>query len=227
MFALPTLRTTALKLSRASLRSSLAYSKTMKTLAEAIKDDHDEMYEYHDQYERARHRGDVDAQARWVRQLTWEVARHAIGEEIVVYPLMEQHLGNKGKQLADHDREDHLQVKQYLYSLESIPPGSDQHHSLVTIMMSELKRHNDSEEINDLPPLEQTIGKLASEEAAGHPSIPNKPPAETVIGLLEAPIDKIKDWFSSFPTESEMAEAKEELKEHVHEADPGKTASAH
>ena len=66
------------------------------------------MYEYHDQYERARHRGDVDAQARWTRQLTWEVARHAVGEEIVVYPLMEKYLGEKGNQLANHDRQDHL-----------------------------------------------------------------------------------------------------------------------
>ena len=66
------------------------------------------MYEYHDKYLRARDAGDVDAQARWVRQLTWEVARHAVGEEIVVYPLMEKHLGEQGKKLADHDREEHL-----------------------------------------------------------------------------------------------------------------------
>ena len=77
------------------------------------------MYEYHEQYERAQHRGDVDAQARWVRQLTWEVARHAVGEEIVVYPLMEKYLGDKGKQLADHDREDHLVSR-----LRAAPPPS-------------------------------------------------------------------------------------------------------
>lgn len=65
------------------------------------------MYEYHDQYTRAREDADVEAQTRWVNQLRWEIARHAIGEEIVVYPLMEKHLGEKGKQLADHDREEH------------------------------------------------------------------------------------------------------------------------
>lgn len=65
------------------------------------------MYEYHDQYKRAKERGDADAQARWTRQLTWEIARHAVGEEIVVYPLMEKHLGQQGKELADHDREEH------------------------------------------------------------------------------------------------------------------------
>lgn len=65
------------------------------------------MYEYHDQYKRARKRNDVEAQGRWARQLTWEVARHAVGEEIVVYPLMQKHLGQRGVELANHDREEH------------------------------------------------------------------------------------------------------------------------
>lgn len=65
------------------------------------------MYEYYEEYIRAHQSGDVDAQGRWARQLTWEIARHAVGEEIVVYPLMEKHLGEKGLQLANHDRSDH------------------------------------------------------------------------------------------------------------------------
>lgn len=63
------------------------------------------MYEYYDNYTKAS--GDADAQARWARQLTWEVARHAVGEELVVYPLMEQHMGDEGLRLADEDRADH------------------------------------------------------------------------------------------------------------------------
>lgn len=65
------------------------------------------MYEYYDEYKRAKDSADVDAQARWARQLTWEVARHAVGEEIVVYPLMEEHMGAQGKKLADEDRSEH------------------------------------------------------------------------------------------------------------------------
>lgn len=34
-----------------------------------------------------------------------------------------------------------------------------------------------------------------------HPSAPNKPPFETLAGLMAAPIDKLKDAFSKFPTE--------------------------
>ncbi|TBU58294.1 hypothetical protein BD310DRAFT_774652, partial [Dichomitus squalens] len=207
----------------------------MSTLFESIKEDHEEMYEYHDQYKRARERGDVEAQARWTRQLTWEIVRHAVGEEIVVYPLMEQHLGEKGKQLADHDREEHTQVKQDLYKLESLQPGAEEYHKLIETMMARLHHHNDDEEIKDLPALEAVISKESSKEAAqsfkktkklvptrGHPSIPNKPPAETLVGLLEAPIDKVKDWFSSFPREGEMEAAKEELKHRDHDAAAGR-----
>jgi hypothetical protein len=71
------------------------------------------MYEYYDEYTRARNNSNVDAEGRWARQLTWEVARHAVGEEIVVYPLMEKHLGAKGLKLTDNDRADH-QVCTYL-----------------------------------------------------------------------------------------------------------------
>ena len=66
------------------------------------------MYEYHDQYKRSHDRGDVEAQSRWANQLRWEIARHAVGEEIVVYPLMEKHLGEEGLLLANRDREEHL-----------------------------------------------------------------------------------------------------------------------
>lgn len=63
------------------------------------------MYEYYQNYLKAA--GNADTQGRWARQLTWEVARHAVGEEIVVYPLMEEHLGAEGLRLADEDRAAH------------------------------------------------------------------------------------------------------------------------
>ncbi|KAH9945531.1 hypothetical protein B0H21DRAFT_744802 [Amylocystis lapponica] len=210
---------------------------SQKSLFQSIKEDHEEMYEYHDQYERARARGDTDAQTRWVRQLTWEIARHAVGEELVVYPLMEKHLGATGVQLADHDRAEHQQVKERLYALEGLAPGSPAHHAALAEIMRALHHHNDDEEIKDLPLLERAIGQDASRDAAlsfkktkklvptrAHPSIPNKPPAETLLGLLEAPIDKIKDWFATFPEEEEMKGAKEELKTRDHDAAAGRAA---
>lgn len=45
-----------------------------------------------------------------------------------------------------------------------------------------------------------------------HPSVPNKPPFETLVGFLAAPVDKLKDMFAKFPTE----EMKEEAAKHEH-----------
>ncbi|TFK50125.1 hypothetical protein OE88DRAFT_1661677 [Heliocybe sulcata] len=194
-----------------------------KTLTAAIKDDHQEMYDYYDAYKKAA--GDADAQARWARQLTWEVARHAVGEEIVVYPLMEKHLGQKGVELADHDRAEHQRVKEDLYHLESLTVGTEEYDKTMTKVIEHLRPHNDDEEQKDLPMLEPALGEEGSRTAAAefkrtkkfvptraHPSAPNKPPTETFVAFLTAPIDKLKDEFAKFPTDEMKEELKEELK---------------
>ncbi|KAF9002484.1 HHE domain-containing protein [Cyathus striatus] len=155
-------------------------------------------------------------QERWANQFMWELARHAIGEEIVVYPLMEKHLGRKGKELADQDRLDHQYVKDRLYTLECIAAGTTEHTSLLKDIMEHLRPHNDSEEQHDLPLLENALAREDSIKAAksfqmtkkfvptrSHPSAPNKPPFKTIAGLMAAPLDKIKDMFVSFPSEEE------------------------
>ncbi|KAJ7443920.1 HHE domain-containing protein [Mycena galericulata] len=198
-----------------SARPFLTLTRTMASkqrLTDAIKEDHQEMYEYHDYYKKSA--GDPDAQTRWARQLTWEIARHAVGEEIVVYPLMEKHLGEEGLKLADHDREEHQHVKEILSHLESLTPGTNEYDKLIEKMMVSLHHHNDDEEVKDLPLLEPYLGEKASESAASqfsltkkfvptraHPDAPNKPPFETLAGFLVAPIDKLKDAFSKFPTQ--------------------------
>lgn len=188
-------------------------------LIDAIADDHQEMYTYYDQYVKSA--GDADAQDRWSRQLIWEVARHAVGEELVVYPLMEKHLGAQGQKLANEDRADHNKVKKLLYDIESHKPGSQQHGAILKSVMELLRPHNESEEQNDLPLLTKALGEQASGEAAAnfkrtkkfaptraHPGAPDKPPFETFAGLMAAPIDKLKDTFAKFPTEEQKQDVK-------------------
>jgi hypothetical protein len=80
--------------------------------------------------------------------------------------------------------------------------------------MADLKQHIEEEEEDHLPKLEQSMDKKSSESLArsfhrtkkfvptrSHPSAPDKPPFETVVGLLTAPIDKLRDAFSKFPTD--------------------------
>ena len=49
-----------------------------------------------------------------------ELARHSIGEELVVYPAMEKYMGDDGVAKANHDREEHQQVSLFLCVVYSI-----------------------------------------------------------------------------------------------------------
>ena len=83
-------------------------------------------------------------------------------------------------------------------------------------LMDELSQHMREEEENELPALEEALageGTGESEKMAtsfgrtkmfvptrSHPSAPARPPFETVVGLMTAPIDKLGDLFRKFPS---------------------------
>lgn len=57
-------------------------------------------------------------------------------------------------------------VKQLLYDLSSREPGTTAYDGTMKAVMDHLKPHNDSEEQNDLPALEQKLGKERSMKEA-------------------------------------------------------------
>jgi hemerythrin-like domain-containing protein len=78
----------------------------MATVTEKITHDHRELEEYYNNIINAT---DNDTKARWQNQFTWELARHSIAEELVVYPAMEKSVPN-GKDMAEKDRSEHRSV---------------------------------------------------------------------------------------------------------------------
>ena len=78
--------------------------------------------------------------------------------------------------------------------------------------MADLSTHIQEEEQQDLPKLEDAISREESEKLSvsfgrtkifvpsrSHPSAPDKPPFETAVGLLTAPIDHVADLFRTWP----------------------------
>lgn len=78
-----------------------------QTISEAISGDHKSLDEYAD---RIRSSTSLEDKTKWRNQLTWASARHAISEELTMYPAMEKHLGEEGVQLTNTDREQHQAV---------------------------------------------------------------------------------------------------------------------
>jgi hemerythrin-like domain-containing protein len=210
----------------------------MTRLADAIKDDHRELEEAYNKILSAK---TSDEKARWQNQFTWELARHSIGEELIVYPLMEKNLP-KGKEMADKDRSEHQtvrlftspfslppfppffntkcctdkeQVKEHLYKFQGLSPEDTEFEPTLKSLWTNLSQHIKEEESEDLPSLEKTLDQDDSEKQTkkfmrtkkfiptrSHPSAPDKPPFETVAGLMAAPIDHLADLFRKFPEES-------------------------
>ena len=84
-----------------------------------------------------------------------------------------------------------------------------------------LQEHVKDEETNDLPTLERALSGDATADIAksfertkmfaptrSHPNVPDRPPFETVAGLLAAPIDGLADIFRRFPDERTYTRAR-------------------
>ncbi|GLA50802.1 hypothetical protein AnigIFM63604_007117 [Aspergillus niger] len=177
-------------------------------VSELIKNDHQELRGAYHQILSAQTNDD---RVRWQNQFTWELARHSIGEELVVYPQMELKLNN-GKAMAQHDREEHQVIKELLYTFQGLQPDDTEFIPTLKSLWANLEQHIKEEESQDLPALESALGDSASESMArsfgrtknfiptrSHPAAPDQPPYETVVGLMSAPVDRLGDMLRKFP----------------------------
>jgi len=189
-------------------------SKLDKSVSDAIKTDHRELEAYYNEIINAK---DAETATKWQNQFVWELARHSIAEELVVYPAMEKHLGQEGKALADKDRAEHNQLKLDLAKFQKLNSTDPAFKTTLSVLYKDLQGHIAEEEQHDLPKLEAAIKSDTEKMAASfertkmfvptrsHPSAPDKPPFETVVGLMTAPIDKLMDIFHKFPSAEEKS----------------------
>lgn len=182
-------------------------------LIDEIIHDHREFEEFYSNYKKAHQAGDEKEAEKWFNQLVWELSRHTVGEELVVYPLLDA-LGPKGKEMADKDRADHKKIKKELEEIYRLS-DPDLFESALDRMMDELRQHIKKEETQDLEYLKQHADMKSLESAAKafmygkkiaptrpHPSMTSRSAAlEAALALFVTPLDKLKDMFTPFPKE--------------------------
>ena len=91
----------------AKLSGDPAHDDKQRTISEAISADHGAIDLYAENIKTA---STLQEKVQWRNQFTWALARHAVSEELTLYPVMEKKLGQEGKELADVDREQHMAV---------------------------------------------------------------------------------------------------------------------
>ncbi|KAM7198891.1 hypothetical protein V8F20_005958 [Naviculisporaceae sp. PSN 640] len=185
---------------------------TQPNISDRIKHDHAELEQCYNSIMTSE---DPATQTRFQNLFVWELARHSIAEELVVYPAFEKYIPD-GKLMADKDRAEHQEVKNLLYDFQNLSPQDPKFIPTLQSLWSSLSKHIKEEERQDLPALEKHIDTEASMKMAksfqttkhfvptrSHPSAPDKPPYETAVGLLTTPMDKLMDMFKSFPKDEE------------------------
>ncbi|XP_055335395.1 uncharacterized protein LOC129586288 [Paramacrobiotus metropolitanus] len=99
-----------------------------------------------------------------MEELKWSIAKHAVAEELVFYPLLENHMGSDGKRLARESRDDHEKTKKAMDKLDGVPMPDCRPN--LDIMMTELIEHMEKEETQDLVEVRKQLSKEKLVEAA-------------------------------------------------------------
>ncbi|KAI1373371.1 hypothetical protein F4677DRAFT_429457 [Hypoxylon crocopeplum] len=191
-----------------SPRSFSATAAARGPLLNTIQSDHRELEAY---YPHVINNKSSEERVRYQNLFVWELARHSVAEEIIVYPAMEKHLAD-GKDMAWKDRNQHQKIKEQLYRFQGLRAGDPDFEPTFSSLFSDLQQHVKEEEEHDLPELEAKLDHDSLLQLSksfertkllvptrSHPLSPRTPPFETAAALMSAPIDKVADIFRKFP----------------------------
>ncbi len=137
-----------------------------------------------------------------------EVVRHAVAEEMYVYPAMREHLPD-GDDAVEHDIEEHKELEQTMKQLEGLAAADPQFDAQLRRFEEQLRHHVEDEESEQFPQLRariprgqlieiaekvETAKKLAPTRP--HPSAPNNPLFHKVVGPGVGLVDRLRDKLS-------------------------------
>ena len=174
-------------------------------ITELVKDHREveELFAAYDTSSSPDKKGDV------AREIITELVRHSVAEEMWLYPVAKRALPD-GEQITEHEIAEHAEVERLLKEVERLDPAEDAaFEDNMQIVMRDIRHHVEDEERDLFPRLR---GALDAEELASlgekarlakrtapthpHPSAPDHPPANLVLGPLTGIVDRARDRFS-------------------------------
>ncbi|GGU38142.1 hemerythrin domain-containing protein [Streptomyces lavendofoliae] len=138
-------------------------------------------------------------------ELTMELIRHAVAEEMYLYPAVRRYVDG-GDDLADKEIEDHSEVERMLKDLEGCRPGEAQFDALINRLQSTVTAHVADEENRLFPLLAESCSPQALDELGEkirsakktaptrpHPAAPDTPPANKLLAPGTGMVDRLRD----------------------------------
>ena len=146
-----------------------------------------------------------------VDQVTIELVRHSVAEEAEVYPAVQDKLTKKE---AERARKEHAEAEQTMKRLEGLKPEDEGFDAELATLMREVREHVAEEEGEMFPRMREVftqdeLDKLGSRvkgvkalaPTRPHPSAPDSPPGDLLMGPVVGLFDRLRDAASKRGTE--------------------------
>jgi hemerythrin superfamily protein/carbon monoxide dehydrogenase subunit G len=134
-----------------------------------------------------------------------ELVRHAVAEEMFVYPAMRKHLPD-GDAAVEHDTQEHKELEVTMKQLEGADASSAEFTQLIAKLEEILRDHVEDEETDQFPklrasiPREDLVQMAAKVEGAKklaptrpHPGAPNNQVFHKLVGPGVGLVDRLRD----------------------------------
>jgi hypothetical protein len=177
-----------------------------RDVIEVLEHDHREVEEMFQELESLRGAATEAAQERRkavTEQVTIELVRHSVAEEVLVYPKVEKQVSAEE---AEHARHEHAEAEEAMQRLEKLDADDPAFDDELATLMSEIRHHIEDEEGEMFAHMRQVIDadelrRLGARVEAfkkvaptrPHPNVPNEPLPRTAAGPAASLFDRMRD----------------------------------
>jgi hemerythrin superfamily protein len=146
-----------------------------------------------------------------VDQVTIELVRHSVAEEVAVYPAVKDKVSAEE---AERAKREHAEAEETMKRLENLDPDDAMFGDELRRLISEIRAHVAEEEgqmfprmrelmtleeLRDLGARVESIKKMAPTRP--HPSVPNDPGKRLAVGPVAGLFDRLRDMASGRGTQ--------------------------
>jgi hypothetical protein len=177
-----------------------------RDVIEVLEHDHREVEQMFAELESLRGASSQETKSRrkaLAEQVTIELVRHSVAEEVLVYPQVEERVSAEE---ADHARKEHAEAEETLHRLEKLDADDPAFDRELATLIEEIRHHIADEEgqmfthmrqVIDADELRKLGGRVEAFKKVAptrpHPNVPNEPLPRMAAGPAASLFDRMRD----------------------------------
>ena len=181
-------------------------AEQQRDVIEVLEQDHREVEEMFAELESLRGASTdeaLDRRKSLAEQVTIELVRHSVAEEVLVYPQVEDKVS---REEAEHARKEHAEAEETLQRLEKLDADDPAFDDELGTLMAEIRHHIADEEgemfahmrqVIDADELRRLGGRVEAFKKVAptrpHPNVPNEPLPRMAAGPAASLLDRMRD----------------------------------